>query len=305
MTEPFVLEVCCCSGGMAEGFRRAGLPVTMAIDYDPDACASYEANMGHAPIRMDARDLLRMARAGWRTERPIDLLIADPPCTPWSRAGKRLGLRDERDMLRVTVELVEVLRPRAYLIANIPGLDDEPNWPVVQETIGGLSRHGYCSADFARLDAADFGVPQHRVRPFWYGHLDGPCVVWPSRTHGSPEECGPTLPGIEPLRPWVTCREALGHLPPNELGKPIKLRRRACNGRQHGSVLERPARTVGTSNRLRRQRAPLREPAVCLAHRRAGAGRDLPRQPPGDDLDDDGGQDHRVAVGCASDDDLD
>src|SRR5262249_38925356 len=148
------LELFCCSGGMAEGFRRAGLAFDLAFDFSADACASYEANLGHRPVQMDVRDLLRMARAGW-SPGPIDLLVADPPRTPWSRAGKRKGLSDERDMLRSTIELIEALRPKAYLIGNVPGLDETGHVSAVQSTIGTLSRAGYCVADFASLDAAD------------------------------------------------------------------------------------------------------------------------------------------------------
>lgn len=242
-----IMELFSCSGGMADGLRRAGLIIDMAFDADAEACDSYETNLGHRPVQLDARDLLRMARAGW-SPGPIELFVADPPCTPWSRAGKRLGTADERDMLEVTVELVRLLRPRAYLIANVPGLDDGPNWPVVQRTIGSLASDGYCVVDFVRLDAADYGVPQHRVRPFWYGHRGGPCIEWPSKTHGPPG-AGATLPGItQPPTPWVTCREALGHLSPKDLGKPVRLRWRGCKGRQIASAPDEPARVVGTSN---------------------------------------------------------
>lgn len=240
-----VLEVFACSGGMAEGLRRAGLPVTVAVDHGVDACASYAANIGHAPIKLDARELLRLALAGWRPGAPIDLLVADPPCVPWSRAGNRLGTADERDMLEVTVGLIKVLRPRAYLIANVPGLDDSANLGVVQRTIGSLAQAGYCAADFTRLNAADFGVPQHRTRPFWFGHLGGPCITWPSRTHGSPEECAATtLPGLEQLVPWVTCRQALEHLPFEELGKPVRLQWKDGSG--HPSKPGKPAGTLTT-----------------------------------------------------------
>lgn len=61
-----VIEVFCCSGGMAEGLRRAGVAIAMSFDYDADACASYERNLGHAPIRIDVHDLHRMVLAGWR-----------------------------------------------------------------------------------------------------------------------------------------------------------------------------------------------------------------------------------------------
>lgn len=243
------IECFSCAGGMAEGFRRAGIEFDFAFDFAADHCASYEKNIGHRPICMDVRDLLRLARAGVIASGDLDLFVADPPCTPWSRAGLRKGTEDERDMLEDTCELIRLLRPRAYLIGNVPGLDDSKNWGVVQRVIGGLSKYGYCTADFAALDAVNYGVPQHRVRPFWFGHLDGPCIQWPEPTHGDPKLFRTlTLPGVHELIPWITCRQALGHLPPDELGRPVKLRRRACNGKQHGSVHDRPARVVGTSN---------------------------------------------------------
>jgi site-specific DNA-cytosine methylase len=242
------LELFSCSGGMAEGFRRAGINFDYVFDYDADACDSYDHNLGHRPIQMDVRDLLRMVRTGWRPG-AIGLLVADPPCTPWSRAGKRLGTEDERDMLEDTADLIRLLRPRAYLIGNVPGLQDETTWHVVQRVIGGLQKHGYCVADYAQLDAADYGVPQHRIRPFWFGHLDGPCVRWPTPTHGDP--ANPALPGLE-LEPWITCRQALQHLPLAELGRPVRMKIRAARDeggkgggdRTRCSAPDKVARTV-------------------------------------------------------------
>lgn len=259
------VEFFSCAGGMAEGFRRAGVHFDIAVDFAPDHCASYEANIGHRPHQVDVRGLLAVVRRIRRRERvvdgpvaqlarrllcgPIDLLVADPPCTPWSRAGKRMGVDDSRDMLGVTCSLIAILRPRRYLIGNVPGLDDATNLHVVRRYIGSLARFGYCVRDFARLDAADYGVPQHRIRPWWFGHREGSCVQWPAPTHGDPLSLATLpLPGITPLHPWVTCREALGHLEGDELGRAVKMRRRAQNGHQLGSVAERPARVVGTSN---------------------------------------------------------
>jgi site-specific DNA-cytosine methylase len=412
---------------MGEGFRRAGITFDLAIDKDEHAVASYERNHGHRPLQMDVNDFARMVRAGWRPAEQVDFFLADPPCTPHSRAGKRLGLEDERDCMVVTAELIALLRPRAYLIGNVPGLQDSTSWHIVQDVIGGLSAHGYCVVDYAALDAADYGsihlcqrhvayvgklsdpttglgsvaitrhgaagsrtepaaaagpgwarttpavaaggatpagsgnhggrarkgsatetgragapsterpgtsssasevgsdtsastgssppstsdvlslqerssttatrletttdrktsshsrptastcdttskavsemdaevagcpdcrwyaTPQHRIRPFWFGHLDGPCLIWPARTHGSPEEAArPTLPGFKGLRPWVTCRQALGHLPLEELGRPVRMRIRdkGEDGTRHGgdksrcSEPDRPAKTV-------------------------------------------------------------
>lgn len=223
------IELFPCSGGMAEGFRRAGITFDLAFDKDPNACNSYEKNLGHRPIQMDVRDLVRLVRTGGGLGTPIDLLVADPPCTPWSRAGKRLGTEDERDMLKETAELILLLRPPTYLIGNVPGLQDSTSWHVVQEVIGGLAQHGYCVRDYVSLDAADYGVPQHRVRPFWFGHLEGPCVRWPAPTHGDPAN-GLAFPGLG-LHPWVTCRQALGHLPLEQLGRAVRMRLRPVQGK--------------------------------------------------------------------------
>lgn len=239
------VELFGCSGGMAEGFRRAGVVFDLVYDRDPDACDSYAHNLGHDPIRLDVRDLLRMVEAGWSLG-PLDLLVADPPCTPWSRAGKRRGLQDERDMLRVTVALIQQLQPRAYLIGNVPGLQDASQWSVVQDVIGGLSRDGYCVVDYAQLNAADYGVPQCRIRSFWFGHRSGPCIRWPTRTHAAPDDIAPTLPGIASLKPWVTCRQALANLPREDIGRPARLR---CGGGHPPSHPDAPARTLTAKDR--------------------------------------------------------
>lgn len=235
------VELFCCAGGMAEGFRRAGIAFDLAFDRDADACDSYEANLGHRPVQVDAHDLVRLARSGMRIP-GLDLLVADPPCTPWSRAGKRQGLDDPNDCLRVTVELITLWRPRAYLLGNIPGLDDSVNLPVIHEVFAPLREAGYCTADYRSLDAADYGVPQHRVRPFWFGHLSGSCLRWPLATH-----CDPVALATQPmfrgeLRPWVTCAEALAHLPAEERGHTI--------ARDDAWPWSRPATTVTADPRL-------------------------------------------------------
>jgi DNA-cytosine methyltransferase len=265
------LELFPCSGGMAEGFRRAGITFDMSFDYDAEACASYTANLGHAPIRIDVRDLVRLARAGW-SPGPIDLLVADPPCTPWSRAGKRLGLEDERDMLAETCDLIGLLRPEVWVIGNVPGLDDAPNAGAIARTMGALTKAWH--VDYARLDAADFGVPQHRVRPFWVGHLHGTkCIRWPDPTHGSAFDVMQQRLDLPPLARWVTCRDALADLPVEEIGRPVRVRVRNDAGDIRHHDESNPARTVTAAKRghdtmlVGRENHPisgLDEPARCI-----------------------------------------
>lgn len=289
------LELFPCSGGFAEGFRRAGVTFDLSVEIERDHCDSYEHNLGHRPVQMDVRDLLRMVKLGVRIE--VDLLVADPPCTPWSRAGKRLGTEDERDMLVETCELIAALRPRRYLIGNVPGLDDAVNWHIVQKHVGGLTAHGYCVRDFAALDAADYGVPQRRVRPFWFGHLAGDCIRWPRPTHADPAKIAtPALPGIDDgiaaLKPWVTCRDALGHLTGPDLGRPVHLRWKAgTDGPDHKpSRPSKPAKTLTRNTHsdgcllLVNEKHPPSDPAAPAAtigaKRRMQAGEVLLVDPP-------------------------
>ncbi len=216
-----IVEIFSCLGGMAEGMRRAGLAPDVAVDYDADARTSYAANHGLEPLDCDVKRDLPALAALLRdvgSESPsgrIDLLVADPPCVAWSYSGKRQGVEDPRDCLLETCALVEALRPRAWCIANVPGLDAKPNRWIVQETIEKLP--GFTA--YARLDAADFGVPQRRKRPFWVGFEDERARAafrWPQPTH-----CDPKRINGHDLKPWVTCRQALGHL--EDLGRPIRI----------------------------------------------------------------------------------
>lgn len=73
---PIDLEIFSCAGGMSEGFRRAGIQFHMAVDMAKDHCDSYERNLGHRPVQMDARDLLghlsprELGRMVWLRKRP-------------------------------------------------------------------------------------------------------------------------------------------------------------------------------------------------------------------------------------------
>ncbi len=244
------IELFCCAGGMSEGLRRAGIRVVEAIDRDPDACDSYETNLGHRPRQLDVNDLWPLSPNGWRPP-AHDLVVADPPCAPWSLAGKRQGLNDPRDCMMATVELICAWRPRAWLIGNVPGLEAECNLAMRQQIFEPLFTAGYC-IDYRRLNAADFGVPQTRKRPFWFGHVGGPCLRWPQPTHADPRKLAtPMLLASEWRQDWVSVRQAFTTegLPRELWGRRVSAKRALRTGGNGGHrvrTVDEPAPTVTT-----------------------------------------------------------
>ena len=153
--EVSALDLFCGAGGLSLGFATAGFEVS-GIDNCADAVATYSENLGSAECKhIDASAALPRA----------DVLIAGPPCQPWSRAGKRLGKEDLRDGLAATIAAVKAVEPRAVVIENVPAIARGNGRPRLDQLISSLEDLGYAIKEGV-LNAADFGVPQNRRRVF-------------------------------------------------------------------------------------------------------------------------------------------
>lgn len=201
-----VLELYAGCGGAHTGLRDVlrrlgGAHRSVAVEIDPsedgigDAAARVFA-LNHPGVTVHAQTVAAFIAEQrvkpFGSELDVDLLWASPPCQPHSRAGKRLGEADARDGWADTREAIKVFKPAWFVVENVRGAPME-RWA---ESVNIL---GYNVAVWD-LDAADFGVPQHRHRRFLVGEtiLPGRALTPPAPTHG---------PGTG--RPWVSMREAL------------------------------------------------------------------------------------------------
>ena len=101
----------------------------------------------------------------------VDLLAGGPPCQPFSGGGLRRGAADERNGWEAALHATQELRPRALLFENVRGMLT-PRFDAYRGAISArLTALGY-HHDWLALDAADYGVPQHRHRVFLVGFLD-------------------------------------------------------------------------------------------------------------------------------------
>lgn len=140
------------AGLFSYAFERVGFRVTRAIELDRHAAATYARNFGD---RIEVADVTRVSPAG-----RADVLIAGPPCQGFSTLGKR-DANDRRNMLSLQVaKWARVLQPEVIVIENVEAFLKSAVWVRLARR---LKRLGYTVTAEVH-DAADYGVPQHRVR---------------------------------------------------------------------------------------------------------------------------------------------
>lgn len=153
----------------------AGFNIALAVDNDESAVQTYNALVGEHAFVGDLSgpiDKLEQTTASIDSDRMI--IIGGPPCTAFSHAGfwlqhKRDGEDAQADRIDDFIDSVRSMRPKAFLMENVPGLLFRNHRWRLDAAIGRLKDDGYCVTEPTILNAADFGVPQTRRRMFLVG----------------------------------------------------------------------------------------------------------------------------------------
>lgn len=209
------IELFAGAGGAALGLEAAGIEHAALCEWDPDACATMRAAGLGPVVEGDVRDLDAIEAVAGLS---CDLLWSSFPCQAWSTAGRRRGAQDERNGWPWTVDAIDRFRPRWFLGENVRGLlchsstgCGDPQTCArcyFDGVILPQLRKRFAHVGWWLLDAADYGVPQHRRRVILWA---GPAPLQaPERTHASPAECRQAGLFGPRLRPWVSMGEALG-----------------------------------------------------------------------------------------------
>lgn len=156
-------------GGLDLGFKQAGFKLVWANDFDKDACKVYSDNIGkiiHEDItKLDENSLEK-----------VDVITGGFPCQPFSSAGNRLGIEDNRgNLFFETLRFVKKIRPKVVVFENVRGLLSTKNvtgnyliddiCEILSNIDNGL---GY-NVTWKLLLSSDFEVPQNRNRVFIVG----------------------------------------------------------------------------------------------------------------------------------------
>lgn len=214
---PNFIDLFCGIGIGSLGFLRAGFQIAAAVDIDEEACKIYEKNLKVKPIVGDLTKLSGqeiLVQAGLK-KGEVDLCVGCPPCQGFSslrRTRLKKGQRDNRkSLLKVFGDRIEELSPKVLVLENVRGLAFRKNKKFLNAFESRMTKLGYdCKRGV--LDAADYGVPQHRDRLILIGVKDGTSPELPFPTHGNPKL-------NEAKKPWRTVRDSIYGLPYLRVGQ--------------------------------------------------------------------------------------
>ena len=190
-----IVELFAGAGGLTLGLSQAGLAPDHIFEIDPSCCETLRYNSKSPQPHISGHiHQVDIARVDWPNSinGPVALLAAGPPCQPFSRGGKHLADRDDRNQFPALLRAVRALRPGVLLMENVPGilrqsfanyllylkrqLEHPSIAPLPAESWDShdlrLARHArsndpeYVLACWT-LNAADYGVAQARSRVFF------------------------------------------------------------------------------------------------------------------------------------------
>jgi DNA (cytosine-5)-methyltransferase 1 len=194
-------------GGLDLGFIKAGHTVIWANDVDRDAIETYRANIGDHIVEGPIESIPSSKIP------ECDIVIGGFPCQGFSVANTKRHAGDSRNKLYL--EFLRVIRdkkPRFFLAENVKGLTSLDGGKVLQMILKDFESAGY-KVKHKVLNAADYGVPQQRLRVIFVGvrkDLDAD-IKFPLPTHADPSSNT-----LFSKKPWIGIGEALKGIPEPE-----------------------------------------------------------------------------------------
>ncbi|MET8278197.1 DNA (cytosine-5-)-methyltransferase [Micromonospora sp. NPDC005174] len=148
-------------GGIDLGLDRAGMNCVGQVERDPFCRSVLDKHWPEVPKHDD----VRTAPSWWtaRPRPPVRLVAGGFPCQPFSEAGLRRGIADERWGWPWMAAVVRAVRPQYVLVENVAALLDDAD--AFGWLLGDLAQLGF-DAQWSVLSACAMGAPHTRERLF-------------------------------------------------------------------------------------------------------------------------------------------
>lgn len=232
------------AGGLDLGLKQSGHEIVWANDIFLDAVETYRLNIGD---HVDTRDICDVPESDIPD---CDVVVGGFPCQGFSVANWARSMTDPRNQLyRELIRVIGAKKPKYFIAENVKGLVSMERGAVLAKIVSEFEDLGY-SVRYSVLNAADYGVPQARMRLIILGErrdIETRLSFPPAPTHADPSK------GIcDGRKRWFTVGEALAQYPepgpntahiPNHTASQYKLRFNGHIGHRYIDP-NRPAPTV-------------------------------------------------------------
>ncbi len=174
-----IVDLFCGCGGLTLGAWEAArlngfaLKISFAIDVCEESIAVYRKNFSAGEDVAICDDIKKVLTGALGSEprmserrlvkkcKPVDILVAGPPCQGHSDLNNHTRRNDPRNGLYLKViRAAELLQPRIILIENVGPVVHDKN-RVVEKSLRVLDSLGYAT-ECRIVQALDLGLPQRR-----------------------------------------------------------------------------------------------------------------------------------------------
>lgn len=176
------------AGGLDIGFCDAGFNLVESVELIDKFVETMLINQKENNYFAGANILCKDIRKyNPHISNQIDFVIGGPPCQSFSAAGRRAagvaGTKDDRgNLFYEYVRILKELKPKGFLFENVYGLLGAEKGESIIKIVQAFKEIGF-NVSYKILDAADYGVPQHRERLIIVGLKEG-VFKFPKPTHG-------------------------------------------------------------------------------------------------------------------------
>ncbi len=166
-----VIDIFAGCGGLSLGFEMAGFNIPLAIEKDEWAAMTYAHN--HIYTKVLTEDITQIDDFNCLLNKSVDIdgIIGGPPCQGFSLSGNRDKNDPRNSLFMEFVRFVKHYNPKFFVMENVSGILSmlTKSGELVKDVIlKEYDKAGYNVGIF-QLNAAEFGVPQSRIRVFFIG----------------------------------------------------------------------------------------------------------------------------------------
>ena len=192
------------AGGLDLGFEAAGFHHLASIEINELACETLRKNRAswavlgpplHSGDICNREEYTTLLRQQLGIKTPFEgVFHGGPPCQSFSIAAnqrfakgdenfKRTGFSSEQygNLLFDYIWYIQEFLPRAFLIENVAGLLEMDGGKQLTLALNMLRGAGYEITTPTVINAADYGVPQNRLRVFVLGTRKGTAIALPPK----------------------------------------------------------------------------------------------------------------------------